>query len=333
MALFPIALLLSYIRTLRRLAIASACANFLQAIGISLILEYLVRDLDKVNMSERDNFRPLNEVALGFGSAMFAFEGISVVLPVYTRMKNSNLMSGCWGVINLSYVILLILYFIMGLFGFLKFGHRARDSITLNLPPEPIYDVVRALFAVAVMLTYPLQFYVPNEIIWNWAKRRLSLNEKSLDKEVAITRATELVVTKKIEKGDDDLKEAQSNVEKRTMDFQSQTSNIELNNDQQDILDRYEYFCRTIIVILTFMLAISVPKLNLLMDLIGSITGTSLSLILPAIIHIAAFWDDTKGFSRLMLLFVDSFIIAFGLVAGASGSVFSLISIVESFHK
>lgn len=288
-----------------------------------------------MNMEERDKFRPLNEVALGFGSAMFAFEGISVVLPVYTRMKHSNRMSGCFGVINLSYGILLILYFVMGLFGFLKFGHRARDSITLNLPPEPIYDVVRALFAISVFLTYPLQFYVPNEIIWNWAKKNLLLGHETPGKEVSTCHGIELVdpASKKVEKGDNaKVKEMQpSNVEKKTLEIKAPTSNP-LKVDQ-DILDRYEYFCRTIIVIVTFMLAISVPKLNLLMDLIGSVTGTTLSLILPAIIHIAAFWDETRGFGKFRLLLVDSFIIAFGLVAGASGSVFSFISIIESFHK
>ena len=104
---------------------------------------------------------------------MFAFEGISVVLPVYTRMKDPKQMGGYFGAINLSYTLLLGLYFSMGIFGYLKYGHHAQGSITLNLPAEPMYDIVRAMFTLSLFLTYPLQFYVPNEIIWNWAKASL----------------------------------------------------------------------------------------------------------------------------------------------------------------
>lgn len=329
-------MLLSYIRTLKRLAIASACANFLQAVGISLILEYLIRDLNKVNLSERENFMPLEEVALGFGSAMFAFEGISVVLPVYTRMKNSNSMSGTWGVVNISYAILLILYFCMGLFGYLKFGHRARDSITLNLPPEPIYDAVRAMFAISVFLTYPLQFYVPNEIIWEWAKRNLL---KADDPEVSVIRALEVVIPSinmNPEKapggnGADDKKPISGAPMVPIAPVKMADGGTSFQ-DEEARLNRYEYLCRTLLVTLTFLLAISVPKLNLLMDLIGSISGTALSLIIPATIHIAAFWDNTKGASKVAMILVDSLIIIFGLVAGASGSAFSLASIIKSFQ-
>lgn len=350
-AIFPIALLLSYIKTLRRLAIASAGANLLQAVGISLILEYLVRDIHQVNLAERDNFRPLSEVALGFGSAMFAFEGISVVLPVYTRMKHSQQMSDCFGVINLSYVILLILYFVMGLFGFLKFGHRAGDSITLNLPPEPLYDAVRAIFAISVFLTYPLQFYVPNEIIWHWAKENL-FKDTTAVQNVTVARAIDVVIPslkgKALEK--QHHQQLQENnikvVDSNQMTLTSSKSNdqkppkvvevsnsLDINLEQQAKLSRYEYLCRTILVTLTFVLAISVPKLNLLMDLIGSITGTTLSLILPAIIHMATFWDEMEGFNKLVITLVDFMIILFGFIGGASGSVFSLGSIVDSFKS
>lgn len=309
--------------------------------GISLIIEYLVRDLDQVNMAERDNFRPLNEVALGFGSAMFAFEGISVVLPVYTRMKHSNQMSGCFGVINLSYVILLILYFVMGLFGFLKFGHHAGDSITLNLPPEPLYDAVRAIFAISVFLTYPLQFYVPNEIIWLWIKKNLL--SKTIES-VTVARAVEVVIPplkvtteKKPHEEGDEMSNKNGIIkvsdDKKPAKVVEEIKTISDNLKQEAKLDRYEYCCRTALVMLTFVLAVSVPKLNLLMDLIGSITGTTLSLILPAIIHLAAFWDEMKGLNKVFMILTDTTVITFGLIAGTSGSVFSLRSIIESFKN
>jgi len=330
-AILPIALLLSYIRTLKRLAIASAFANLLQAVGIFIILEYLITDIKNVDMRERDNFRPLSEVALGFGSAMFAFEGISVVLPIYTRMKHSDRMSGWFGVINFSYVILLVLYFAMGFFGYLRFGREARDSITLNLPPEPLYDAVRALFAISVFLTYPLQFYVPNEIIWNWTRRNLLAQP---DPKLTVVHAIEVViptisVTEKTDESKSNEAQSTGNEQKSklcTEDKKSKADLLRLHN-------RYDYCCRTALVIVTFILAFCVPKLNLLMDLIGSISGTALSLILPPVIHIAAFWDESKGLNKLTIVLVDSLIIIFGSIAGISGSFFSVLSIINSFNE
>lgn len=224
-----------------------------------------------------ENFKPLSEVALGFGSAMFAFEGISVVLPIYTRMKRPEQMGGWSGIINLSYIILLVLYFTVGFFGYLKFGDEAKGSITLNLPKEPLYDVVRGIFTVSLFLTYPLQFYVPNEIIWNWAKSRFTISDKA----------------------------------------------------PQNLI--YDYACRTILVLITFILAVSVPRLNLLMDLVGSISGTALSIILPPVIHIATFWSDTSGASKAFMIIADTTLIIIGIIASVSGSYFSLLGILQSF--
>lgn len=288
-AILPFVLLISYIRTLNRLSIASACANVLQVVGISIVIEYLIRDTQEVR--EISYFKPISEVALGFGSAMFAFEGISVVMPIYTRMKRPEQMGGVFGAINVSYFLLLILYFTVGIFGYLRYGNGALDSITLNLPKEPLYDVVRAIFTLSLFLTYPLQLYVPNEIIWNWAQAKLLEST-----------------------GGPDGRDA---------------GNAKTKPQEQKVV--YEYFCRTILVLVTFALAMTIPKLNLMMDLVGSISGTALSVILPPIIHIAAFWEDTSGSSRIFMVLVDGILIVVGLLASASGSYFSFTEIVRSF--
>ncbi|KAG9508934.1 Proton-coupled amino acid transporter 1 [Fragariocoptes setiger] len=280
-AALPVTLLLSYIRTLKKLSIASACANVLQVIGILIILEFLVRDLNHAH--KRDHTQPLDKVALGFGSAMFAFEGISVVMPVYTRMKQPDRMRGLFGAINLSYFILFCLYFSMGAFGYLRFGNDAQGSITLNLPANSdFYNVVRIMFTMSILLTYPLQFYVPNEIIWNWAKENLiEHDEKSPPKKMVY----------------------------------------------------YEYYCRTILVLITFILAVSVPELELLMGLVGSISGTMLSIILPPIIHLAAYWENTTGQAKLFMCIIDFSLIIAGVVAASTGSFVSLDKIVHTFFE
>lgn len=64
--MLPIALLLSYIRTLRKLSIASGIANVLQVVGISIILNYLIRNLG--NLEDVELFNSVDKVALGKAS-------------------------------------------------------------------------------------------------------------------------------------------------------------------------------------------------------------------------------------------------------------------------
>lgn len=320
--IMPIALLLSYIKTLKRLAIASACANFLQVVGISIIIEYLLRDMPANPKVEY--FRPLPDVALGFGSAMFAFEGIAVVMPIYGRMKRQQQMGGLCGVINMSYVILLCLYVIVGLFGYLRFGSRAAGSITLNLPKEPLYEVVRGMFATSLFLSYPLQFYVLNEIIWNWISDTFLTPKRQL---YQIKQSTNASMATSSNSSDLNYNASPS----INGNNQGKKQQIVLDEDFQKKYVAYEYCCRTGLVLFTFVLAMCVPRLNLMMDFFGSISGTALSITLPPLIHLAAFWEDTSGISRLVMAVLDGTIILFGLIASANGSYFSFIEIVNSF--
>lgn len=334
LAILPVMLSLSYIRTLTRLAIASTLANVLEASGIVLILQYLLRGLHEIDLSERIKLKPLSSVALGFGSAMFAFEGIGVVLPVYARLKNPLRMSNYGGVINVAYTILLTLYFVVGMAGFLRFGDHSEDSITLNLPSEPLYEAVRVMFTMAVVLTYPLQFYVANEIVWNWLRRKM-LGLKAIGPTSREENSNP--------KSSDTLESLESNVWASASGGESVKSNMRVDHglescqtgstvDQQPHrLLKYEYACRTAMVMLTFLVAISVPQLSLLMGLIGSVTGSLLSFVLPALINLTTFWDVQEGSSRIMTIMIDIFIILFGMIAGICGATSSMGAILSSF--
>ena len=67
---------------------------------------------------------------------MFAFEGISLVLPLQKDMRTPSNFEGWTGVLNTGMVIVSSLYFAVGFYGYLKYGDAIRGSITLNLPPE-----------------------------------------------------------------------------------------------------------------------------------------------------------------------------------------------------
>lgn len=73
-----------------------------------------------------------------FGTAVFAFEGISLVLPLQKDMRTPKQFEGLTGVLNTGMVTVSALYFAVGFYGYLKYGEVIKGSITLNLPSEDL---------------------------------------------------------------------------------------------------------------------------------------------------------------------------------------------------
>jgi proton-coupled amino acid transporter len=109
------------------------------------------------------------------GIAIYAFEGIGLVLPLQKEMREPEAFGGLIGVLNTGMTIVACLYTAVGFFGYLKFGDKVAGSITLNLPAEPLYETCRLMFATAIFLSYAIQFYVPFNMIWPWVQYKCDL--------------------------------------------------------------------------------------------------------------------------------------------------------------
>lgn len=70
---------------------------------------------------------------LYFGTAIYSFEGISIVLPLENNMITPQSFGGATGVLNVGMVVTVIMYSAFGFFGYLKYGDAVQGSITLNL--------------------------------------------------------------------------------------------------------------------------------------------------------------------------------------------------------
>eukprot|EP00112_Aurelia_sp_Birch-Aquarium-sp1_P024378 Seg769.1 transcript_id=Seg769.1/GoldUCD/mRNA.D3Y31 product="Proton-coupled amino acid transporter 1" protein_id=Seg769.1/GoldUCD/D3Y31 len=167
-ALAPLVIVLSFIRSLERLAYLSLLANFLCFLGLVITFQYLARCLQ--SPKKFPAFAGLSKLPLFFGTAIFSFEGIGVVLPLENEMRNPEDFG--W-VLNLGMGIVTSLFLSMGIFGYLTFGDKVLGSITLNLPDHWLYDVVKIGYALAMFFTYFLQFYVPMQIILPGIRRKV----------------------------------------------------------------------------------------------------------------------------------------------------------------
>lgn len=127
---------LNLVRNLKYLTPVSLIASVLTVAGLAISFSYMLHDLPDVHT--------VNPVAswatlpLYFGTAIYAFEGIGVVLPLENNMRTPEDFGGMTGVLNTGMVIVACLYTSVGFFGYLKYGESVKGSITLNLPPGDV---------------------------------------------------------------------------------------------------------------------------------------------------------------------------------------------------
>jgi len=170
--LIPMCLLVS-VRNLKYLSPVSMVANVLQFLGLGIIFYYLIQDLSYT--WEVKYVASLQQIPLYFGTAIYAFEGIGVVLPLENQMKTPKDMKGWNGVLNTSMITVSCLYIAVGYFGYMRYGEAVQGSITLNLPVhEFLATVVKLSMSLAIFFSYALQFYVPVDILLPFIQRRVS---------------------------------------------------------------------------------------------------------------------------------------------------------------
>ncbi|KAK9507280.1 hypothetical protein O3M35_007175 [Rhynocoris fuscipes] len=260
-------ILLNWVRNLKYLTPVSLIAAILTTTGLSITFFYMLSDLPRTDTVKM--IAPWNKLPLFFGTAIYAFEGIGVVLPLENNMMTPEDFGGLTGVLNTGMVIVACLYTAVGFFGYLRYGdHMKPGSITFNIPlNEFLGQSVRLMMALAIFLSYGLQFYVPMGIIWPPLKERIS-------------------------------------------------------PDRQKIA---ELFVRTILVVFTFLLAVSVPNLSSVISLVGALSSSTLALIFPPLIEIVTFWDHGLSTGTLIK---DILIALFGFIGFIFGTYVSIYEMI-----
>ncbi|XP_018355306.1 PREDICTED: proton-coupled amino acid transporter-like protein CG1139 [Trachymyrmex septentrionalis] len=267
-------ILINYIRNLKLLAPFSTLANLITFVGLSMILiKYMFQDLPPI--SDREMFGTLRNFSLYFGTTLFALEAVGVIIALENNMKTPQSFGGYCGVLNIGMTVIVILYIVMGFFGYIKYGSDAKGSITFNLPPEEaMAQSIKIMFAIAIFITYALQAYVPVEILWSTYLDHRIQNRKIL----------------------------------------------------------WEYVCRTFVTLVTFVLAIAIPRLGLFISLFGALCLSALGIAFPAIIEICVLWPENDFGPFKVMLIKNFLLIVFGLLGLVVGTYVSIVEIIKSFQ-
>lgn len=137
--LLPI-MAISMITELKYLAPLSTIANLCMAAGVTLTFYFACQELPDIT-----TLRPVGnpkDLPLFFGTAIFAFEGIALVLPLKNAMKKPKLFSRPSGVLNIGMVFVASLFIALGFVSYWKWGEGVHGSVTLDLPEKDPYVVL-----------------------------------------------------------------------------------------------------------------------------------------------------------------------------------------------
>ena len=164
---------------------------------------------------------------------------------------------------------------------------------------------MKLLFAIGVFISYNLQFLVGCDILWSTVHRSSAYLQ-------ALAKS-----------------ERESNA---TGAYPSQQ--VKYNRSRLQALLAYsnlETLFRSCVVLLTFLMAFLVPKLDLFISFIGAVGSSTLALIVPPILDLLVFWP-LAGYSK-KLLAKDLFILAFGIYIFIAGTCLSLSDIFKYLFK
>ncbi|XP_017752370.1 PREDICTED: proton-coupled amino acid transporter-like protein CG1139 [Eufriesea mexicana] len=92
----------------------------------------------------------------------------------------------------------------------------------------------------------------------------------------------------------------------------------------------WEYVVRTCLVLLTFLLAVAIPKLDLFISLFGALCLSGLGLAFPAIIQICTFWNVCDSTEKSLMLAKNMSLILFAFLGLVVGTYTSLRDIIAS---
>ncbi|XP_066199804.1 proton-coupled amino acid transporter 3 [Saccopteryx leptura] len=253
LTILPFLVLLVFIQNLRVLSVFSTLANITTLGSMALIFEYIIQEVPDTSnlplMARWDTF------LLFFGTAVFTFEGVGMVLPLKNQMKRPQQFSL---VLYLGMSLVIVLFICLGTLGYMKFGSNTQASITLNLPNCWLYQSVKLMYSIGIFFTYALQFHVPAEIIIPFVVSQVP-ESWALFAELSV---------------------------------------------------------RTALVCLTCVSAILIPRLDLIISLVTSMSSSALALIIPPLLELITFYHEDMNCATIAKDIMISILGLLGCVFG-----------------
>lgn len=158
---------LSLTRNIAKLSGTALIADLFILLGLVYVYVYSIYYI-AVNGVASDTMLMFNKAdwSLFIGTAIFTFEGIGLLIPIQESMKHPKHFRP-----SLSAVmcIVAVIFISCGLLCYAAFGSDVKTVVLLNFPQDTSYTLtVQLLYALAILLSTPLQLFPAIRILENW---------------------------------------------------------------------------------------------------------------------------------------------------------------------
>ncbi|KAK9728394.1 hypothetical protein K7432_001108 [Basidiobolus ranarum] len=151
----------SFLRKMKSFSNAALIANVAIMFGLGYI--YIV-DLDQLFTAGPAEVQMFNSKSFGLflGTASFTFEGIGLILPIVSSMKEPEKFPR---LMTMAMAIIAMIFVSIGALSYATFGEKTQAVILLNLPESPATQLTQVLYVLAIILTVPLMMFPAVRII------------------------------------------------------------------------------------------------------------------------------------------------------------------------
>lgn len=157
--LIPLAL----IRNISKLGGAALIADVCILIGLTYIYYYTISAISDNGIAKSVVLFNSNSFPLTIGSAIFTFEGIGLLLPIQTSMKEPQQFS------KLLYIVMALITVVftaVGALAYAAFGSATKIEVISNFPQDSkLVNAIQFIYSFAVLVGTPIQLFPPVRIL------------------------------------------------------------------------------------------------------------------------------------------------------------------------
>lgn len=208
----------------------------------------------------------------GLGKFVFSFTCHQNIFYVFTELENNSLKR-MKKLICITAGSAFVLYMSFGISNYLMYGEEVKDNVLMNYPEDYLTGVVHLLYVIVMGVSYPLQLAPGKNYMMNIIGRIIDLEDKELieNEHENILQSNRIILE-----------------EENITDIAPNETNL-INHSTHKPNKLKEYVDRivlTVMIILTYAIAVSGVGLGLIFALVGATASTFMSMILPAVYYL-----------------------------------------------
>ncbi|KAJ1978585.1 hypothetical protein H4R33_005936 [Dimargaris cristalligena] len=147
---------LAMVRKIKNFSLAAVVADVFIMFGLGYLYYFDIKTLATTGAAAVRHFNSAN-FSLFIGTAVFSFEGIGLVLPIVSSMKEPQKFPR---VLTLSMIVSAFIFVSVGALSYLALGDKVATVVLLNLPADsPVVHSVQFLYSLAIIFSVPLQMF------------------------------------------------------------------------------------------------------------------------------------------------------------------------------